>query len=235
MSKLCIEGMRGLGRVSTGLAAVGLCALFAFCLPFGEDYRQVASASPFLFKDTQLSLCALNAFLIAGTSFVLLMRRSSGSKAAMALMGAASALSGCLLAPLCAAFPPVALLLCRINCPERLYFPRPYSLAESRKRKLPVAAEDLLSMLEVCLVDCVFLSEYSFQIQAQGADGAVMWPLFGGLAIVLIYIWRVSGLRGSVAKSAKVSNTVFRCAWYVGWLLVALIALFSYLPAVIIS
>lgn len=235
MNNLPIADKRGLGRLVLGSMAATLFALEAHFLPFGNFHVHILAAAPFLSDEAMAMLCAVSAFLISGCVFLFMFQKGRGSIVITAVQSLFTIFLGWFLSPLLAAFPPAALFLCRINGSERLYFPRSYSSASKTICKLPVCLEDLLSMAEVFALDYILLHEFLLQSHSINADGAVLWLFLGVPAIVLLYVWRTLNSRGSIETKAMVCNIIFRCGWYIGWLLVFLMALFSYLPAVIIS
>lgn len=222
------------GCLYVGFAAAIMFAVAVFSPLSNELFCAIVEASLALGSATQLILGDVTAFLLAWIVFSLLKQRSNFSKAVLAILGLLVAVISVPVAALFAAFPACALLLCRLNCPEQLYFPRPYALAARKRDRAPIDIEKLASLVAACCICIVLCGEFYHQLSLQNANGALLWSLFGSLAIVIGYLRHLAGLRDGIPTVTKVENALFRCAWYIGWLHLILIVVFSYLPTIIV-
>ena len=222
------------GCLYVGLAAAIMFAVTIFFPPSNELFRATVEASLALGSATQLILGDVTAFLLAQIAFSLLNQCSNFPKAALVILGLLVAVISVPVAALFAAFPACALLLCRLNCLEPRYYPRPYALALQKRGRAPIDIEKLMSLVAACCICVALCGEFYHQLFLQNADGALLWSLFGSLAIVIGYLRHLAGLRDGIPTVIKVENALFRCAWYTGWLHLFLIVVFSYLPTIIV-
>lgn len=138
------------------------------------------------------------------------------------VVAALAAIFGSVASPLFATFPPVAMLLFRILCPEQLYYPRPY------KKQPPITLYELFNIVRLAFFVLVF-SIVLLSASSGFSNMASSELFYGGFVIAFLFLWRMQKRRGYVAGGRFVASSVFRCLWMFGWLALFLIVRFSIL------
>lgn len=196
-------------------SGISACAIAAYCLKKSHQFRYVATAST-QFPDDYLCLsCCFSAFLTARLicGFLLCGRPTPKTpQAAGALL--ASAL-GVALAPLTAGFPPYAAFLCRLLCPESLYYPKPCASMRGDIKGRDLRAEELLSLLEALLLFGMgyLPSNIVFARTSQG-----LLCLLAVISIIALLCFRYfKQCRDKPPKRKERASVVFRSLWLSFW------------------
>ena len=210
-----------LACVASGAVA---CVLASLLIGHSDFARSVAFLSYSIPQGGWVTLsCCLTAMLIAEC----ICRVVAGAKRRLPfpvffVIAALAAILGSVVAPLFATFPPVAMLLIRILCPEQLYYPRPY------KKQPPITLYELFNIVRLAFFVLVF-SIVLLSASSGFSNMASTELVYGGFVIAFFFLWRMQKRRGYVAGGRFVASSVFRCLWMFGWLALFLIVRFSIL------
>lgn len=210
-----------LACVASGVAA---CSLASLLIEHSDFARSVAFLSYSIPQGGWVTLsCCLTAMLIAEC----ICRVVAGAKRHLPFLvffvvAVLAAILGSVAAPLFATFPPVAMLLIRILCPEQLYYPRPY------KKQPPITLYELFNIVRLAFFALVF-SIVLLSVSSGSTNMASSELVYGGFVIAFLFLWRMRKRWGYVAEGRFVASSVFRCLWMFGWLALFLIVRFSIL------
>lgn len=210
-----------LACVASGAVA---CVLASLLIERCDFARSVAFLSYSIPQVGWVALsCCLTAMLIAEC----ICRVVAGARRCLPfpvflIIAALAAIFGSVASPLFATFPPVAMLLFRILCPEQLYYPRPY------KKQPPITLYELFNIVRLAFFVLVF-SIVILSASSGFSNMASTELVYGGFVIAIFFLWRMQKRRGYVAGGRFVASSVFRCLWMFGWLALFLIVRFSIL------
>lgn len=151
----------------------------------------------------QVVLCVEGAFLggmLAFRAIGVSMRGSIGMVAALVF----SVLFGCGVSPFVASFPPLVAFLCRVGCPEALYYPRPYSAGCSVGRNVHSFLEAMIACCALGVLSLSMFGEAFFSMRAWGYSAVALWVLCATFVAVALLLLCMRKRQGNLPGTAKV-------------------------------
>lgn len=127
--------------------------------------------------------------------------------------------------PFFAAFPPIAGFLCRINCPESLCYPKPYSNDAKYSQKIGLI--DISSCAVAVLLALMVIFEFCSNISTRAVKGPYLWLVLGIPIIIGLYVYRGRKRQGEIPGHKFFMSTLFHASCAIFWFVLILIAMFS--------
>lgn len=199
-----------------GMLAPALVCYLAQAYPLQIEQAAYLHPSELIDPQVQASMGIVGAFLSAALAFDSIMRDSSLLRPAVLGAALLSVAIGCLVTPLCAAFPPLTAFMCWLYCPESMLFARGYENRLSM-RLIRDALQGIIACIVMGMVDCWMMR--SIELINGGVAGlaGVRGVVFSiGFILVCACGAQMARRRGSVQPIALVISCVsqFLMIWF---------------------